>query len=108
MDATAVLAVSGSIVMLLQVFKAGGVTGRWALIVAAVCSAIGVALWGYSAGTFARATTWDFAAGWIAVFTSAAGVFGVVNGGAEAVTAMKGAPSAILKSLTSTGDGRNQ
>lgn len=105
MDAKAVIAVSGSIVMLIQVLKAGGVTGRWALIVAALLSVLGVGIWEYSAGTYARSQTWDLFAGWIAVFTSAAGAFGIINGGAEAVTAIKGAPTAIFKSLTTTGDG---
>lgn len=107
MDATAVIAVSGAIVMLLQVLKSAGLTGRWALVSAAVMSMVGVGVWAYSQGNYGRPETWGYFAGWIAVFTSAAGVFGIVNGGAEAVTAMKGAPSAIIKSLTSTGDGRN-
>lgn len=108
MDATAVISVSGAIVMLLQVLKSGGaVTGRWALTVAAVLSILGVVVWAYSVGNYDRPQLWGYFAGWIAVFTSAAGVFGIVNGGAEAVTAMKGAPSAIIKSLTGSGDGRN-
>lgn len=107
MDAKAVIMVSGAIVMLIQVLKATGLTGRWALVAAAGLSVLGVGIWGYSAGDYVRAATWDYFAGWIAVFTSAAGAFGVINGGAEAVTAMKGAPGAIIKSLTSTGDGRN-
>lgn len=105
MDAKAVIAVSGAIVMLIQILKATGLTGRWALVAAALLSIAGVAIWGYSLGTYSRPQTWDYFAGWIAVFTSAAGAFGIVNGGAEAVTAIKGAPSAILKSFTSTGDG---
>lgn len=107
MDATAVIAVSGAIVMLLQVLKSAGLTGRWALVSSAVMSMVGVVVWGYSQGTYERPETWAFFSGWVAVFTSAAGVFGIVNGGAEAVTAMKGAPSALIKSLTGPGDGRN-
>ncbi len=107
MDAKAVIAVSGAIVMLVQILKSAGLTGRWALVASAGLSIAGVIIWAYSAGTYARPQTWDYFAGWIAVFTSAAGAFGIINGGAEAVTAMKGAPSALIKSLTGTGDGRN-
>jgi len=65
-----------------------------------------VALWSYSAGNYERTMAFEYFAGWVAVFTSAAGAFGIINGGAEAVTAMKGAPSALVKSLTGKGDGR--
>lgn len=99
MNAQAVIAISGAIVMLIQILKSAGVTGRWALLTAAALSALGVGVWGYSAGDYVRAQTWDYFSGWIAVFTSAAGAFGIVNGGAEAVTAIKGAPAAIIKSL---------
>jgi hypothetical protein len=102
MNAQAVIAVSGAIVMLIQVLKSAGISGRWALVLAAGLSALGVALWAYSTGSYSRPQTWDYFAGWIAVFTSAAGAFGIVNGGADAVTAIKGAPSAIIKSLTGT------
>ena len=107
MDATAVIMISGAIVMLIQVLKSTGLTGRWALVSAAGLSILGVGIWGYSVGSYERTQAWGYFAGWIAVFTSAAGAFGIVNGGVEAVTAMKGAPSAIVKSLTGTGDGRN-
>lgn len=105
MDAQAVIAVSASVVALIQILKATGLTGRWALVTSAVLSAVGVALWGYSVGTFARTQTFEYFAAWIAVLTSAAGAFGIVNGGAEAVTSVKGAGAAIVKSLT-TGTGK--
>lgn len=107
MDAEAIIVVSGSIVALIQILKAAGLTGRWALVAAALLSIAGVGLWGYSVGTFERTQTFQYFAGFVAVLTSAAGAFGIINGGAEAITAMKGAPSAIIKSLTGTGDGRN-
>lgn len=105
MNAQAVIAISGAIVMLIQVLKATGLTGRWAVIAAALLSIVGVTIWGYSAGSYVRAQTWDYFAGWIAVFTSAAGAFGIVNNAADAVTVVKGAPSAIIKSLTGNSDG---
>lgn len=103
MDAKAIVAVSTSVVMLLQVLKASGLAGRWGLLVAGLLSIAGVAIWGYSAGTFSRATAWDFTAGWIAVFSSASGVFAIVNRGAQAVEIVKGAPAALYRSLTGTG-----
>lgn len=105
MDAKAVIAISGAVVMLLQVLKAAGLAGRWALVVSALLSILGVYIWGYSAGAFSRAATWDYFAGWIAVFSSAAGVFGIVNGSADAVTSMKGAGTKLVAAIKGTGDG---
>jgi hypothetical protein len=107
MDAKIVVMIAGVVVTLVQVLKAAGVTGRWAIVTAAGLSAFCVCLWGYSTGPFVRAQTWDYFAGWASIFLSACGAFGVINGGAEAVTALKNAPTALIRSLTTAGDGRN-
>lgn len=103
MDAQAVVAVSGSIVMFLQVLKAGGLEGRWALVVCAFASTAGVLLWGYSAGTLARETLWQYGSGWIAVFSSAAGLFNIVRNAPEAVTSIRGAGTALVAAVKGKG-----
>lgn len=89
MNGEAILTVSAAVVTGTQLFKWGGLSGTFAPLVVVALSLIGVVLWGYSEGTFARTQTFEYFAGWIAVASSAAGVFGFVREGAAAVTALR-------------------
>lgn len=89
MNSEAINAVSATVVLLIQVAKAGGITGRWALIVAAIVSALGIILWAVSTGTFARETLFQYFSAWVAVFTSATGVYSIVRAAPEAVTTFR-------------------
>lgn len=94
MDAQAVITVSAAVVALVQFAKWSGVPdGKGPLVVLGL-SLLGVAFWGFSEGTFGRATAFDYFAAYIGVVTSAAGVFGFTRAAASAVTGTKPATGA--------------
>lgn len=93
MDAQAVITVSAAVVALTQLVKWAGLRDSWGPIAVLMLSAVGVLLWGYSVGTFERASLFVYFAGWIAVCTSAAGVFGFTRAATTAVTAAKAPPN---------------
>ena len=86
MNAEAILIISGAVVGLAQVIKGTGVPDRWGLLVAALLSAGGTVLWGWSHIGFTRELAWEYFAAFAAVFTSAAGVFGIVRASRDTVT----------------------
>lgn len=97
MNGEAILAVSAAVVGLAQLIKWGfkipdGYGGGVVLLL----SLIGVVFWGWSRGDMSRATAFEYFAGWIAVGTSAAGVFGFVRS-ARDVMSNNAAPSAPAK-----------
>ncbi len=61
---------------------------------------MGVGVWIYSQGTFQRGDAFALFAGWIAVATSAAGVFGFTRTAADAVTATRTPPAGAAQSPT--------
>jgi hypothetical protein len=83
MDAAAVAAIGAMVSTLTQVTKRSlpGDWDRFGPLIAALISAAGVALWVYSAPTFppARTDVWTIGAGWVAVFSSAVGIYEVVK-----------------------------
>lgn len=93
MDGQAIVAVSAAVVALTQIVKWAGLPDRWGPLAVLLLAALGVGLWAYSAGSFLRADTWDYFAGWIAVSTAAAGIFGFTRATATAVTAAKAPPT---------------
>lgn len=90
MDAQAIGAVSLATVTFVQILKGAGVSGRWAMPVSAAVSLIAVSLWGYSHDTFTRQAAWDYFVAFGLVWSSASGVFGLINKGAEGVANMRG------------------
>jgi hypothetical protein len=93
MDAKAVLVISGAVVLLVQLVKWGGLPdsrGPWAVL---ACSLLGVLFWGWSRGDMARATAFDYFAGFVSVAAAAAGVFGFTRAMPQAVTATSEPPS---------------
>jgi hypothetical protein len=109
MSAQEAMIVAGVVTIIVQVLKHSGLSGRWALLVCAVLSTVGVGLFGYSEGTLARETAFEFFAGWASVFSSAAGIFGIINKTSEQATSLKDAGTAIghtVRNLTGTGNGK--
>jgi hypothetical protein len=86
MDGQAILTVSAAVVALTQLIKwLNIIPDRWGPSSVLVLSLVGVAFWGWSQGTFTRTTGFEYFAGWIAVTTSAAGVFGFTRAAGDAV-----------------------
>lgn len=94
MDAQAIITVSAAVVALTQLFKWGFVPDRYGPISVVMLSLVGVAFWAWSSGDFSRANSFGYFAGWIAIATSAAGVFGFTRAGSEAITKTSPGPPA--------------
>ena len=92
MDGQAIISVAAAVVALTQLVKWGGLPDKWGPMSVMVLSLIGVLLWSWSVGTFERTQTFEYFAGWIAITTSAAGVFGFTRAGGEAVSKMRVPP----------------
>lgn len=102
MSAEAIITVSATVVVLTQMCKWGRIVqdsqGPYAVLVLAL---LGVVLWGVSNETaFARALIWPYFAGWVAVATSAAGVFGFTRAMSDSVTATKTPPVGAAQNPT--------
>jgi hypothetical protein len=84
-DGEAIMIVSAAVVALTQLLKWALIPDRYGPIAVLGLAAFGVALWGWSVGDFERTKTFEYFAGWIAVATSAAGIFGFTRAAAEGV-----------------------
>lgn len=93
MDAQAIITISAAVVALTQLVKWGGVPDKYGPLAVLLLAALGVAAWAYSANViFERSQTFVYFAGWIAVATSSAGVFGFTRAGSEQLVKMKPPP----------------
>jgi len=95
MNAEAIVLIGGAVAGLLQVLKTSTFVKRYALLWVFGISLLATLLWGWSEGTLMRETAFQFFAGWVAVTTVAAGVFGIV----------KAAPGQVSEIRSSTGGG---
>lgn len=93
MDGTAIITVSAAVVALTQLIKWAGLPDKTGPLAVLALSLFGVVFWGYSVGTYERAHAFEYFAAWIAVSTSAAGVFGFTRAATVAVTSAKAPPS---------------
>lgn len=93
MTGEAIVSVSASVTVLTQLVKWAGLQDSKGPFAVLILSALGVALWGFSVGTFERTQTFSYFAGWIAVASSSAGFFGFTRAVASAVTATKAPPA---------------
>jgi hypothetical protein len=100
MDAEAILSVSAAVVTLVQLVKWSGLPDRAGPLAVIVLAALGVSLWGYSIGDYERTKLFGYFVGWLAVATSAAGVFGFTRASKEAVTSTTSPPSGAGASPT--------
>lgn len=92
MDAGAIVTVSAAVVALVQLVKFAGLPDQRGPLAVLALAAFGVAFWGWSLGTFERTQAFGYFTGWIAVATSAAGVFGFTRSGPASLTATKAPP----------------
>lgn len=76
MDGEAIMSISAAVVTLTQFSKWAGIKDGYGPTIVLLLSTLGVVLWGYSEGSYERAKTFEYFVGWLAVVTSAAGVFG--------------------------------
>jgi hypothetical protein len=74
------------VVALTQLVKWAGLPDRLGPISVLLLALVGVLFWGWSQGEISRATAFGYFAGWVAVATSAAGVFGFTRAGGDALT----------------------
>lgn len=93
MNGEAIVTVSAAVVALTQLAKWAGIPDRWGPLAVLLLAAVGVALWAYSLGQFARPELFEYFAGWIAVATSAAGVFGFSRAAASTLARATPPPS---------------
>jgi len=93
MNGEAIVSVSAAVVALTQLVKWAGLPDRVGPLSVLVLSLAGVMFWGWTQGDITRASAFGYFAGWIAVSTSAAGVFGFTRASGEAVTRMSAPPT---------------
>ncbi len=106
MDGMAIVTVSAAVVALTQLVKWAGLPDKQGPYAVLLLALVGVAFYGYSVGTFERVRAFEYFAGWIAVATSAAGVFGFTRAANTAVTSAKAPPNdGAGSSRTVKGDG---
>jgi hypothetical protein len=92
----AIVTVSAAVVALTQLVKWAGIPDRFGPLIVMLLGVIGVAVWTWSQAIppeDLRGAAFGLFAGWIAVATSAAGVFGFTRAAAGAVTSMTPPPS---------------
>ena len=93
MNGEAIVSVSAAVVALTQLIKWSGLKDSYGPLSVRALSLLGVVFWGWSVGTFVRTEAFTYFAAWIAVATSAAGVFGFTRAANTAVSNMKAPPS---------------
>ena len=97
LTAESIVAVSAAVVALVQLVKWAGLPDRRGPLVVLAFALAGVVLYQVSYAPdgrlFARTDIWPIFAAWIAVALSAAGVFGFVRSGPEAVTSTSKPPA---------------
>ena len=76
MDGLAVMRVTVVVVGIMQLLRWAGVPERWAPLLVAGLSALGVALWAVGQGPVNPSVLFSYMTGWVAVATSAAMVWG--------------------------------
>lgn len=86
MDNSATLTVAALVVALTTFAKWTGVPDKRGPYVVILLSAVGVILYSYSEGLFARQRTFELVAAFVAVLLQAAGVFGFTRAAPEAVS----------------------
>lgn len=93
MDGQAIITVSAAVVALTQLAKWGFVPDKYGPVSVILLSAVGVAFWAWSTGDFSRANSFLYFAGFVAVATSAAGVFGFTRAAASSLASATPPPS---------------
>lgn len=93
MDGQAIISVSAAVVALTQIVKWGGLPDKWGPVSVLLLSAAGVVVWSYSQPVpFQNSQLFEYFAGWIAIATSAAGVFGFTRAASASMTQVQAPP----------------
>lgn len=92
MDGEAIMTVSAAVVASTQLAKWSGVPDKYGPVAVLLLSILGVTIWVWSEALFEQQLVFGYFAGWIAVATSAAGVFGFTRATREAVTSTQTPP----------------
>ncbi len=93
MHAEAIVSVSAAVLALTQLAKWSNLPDEYGPVSVLGLALIGTAFWGWSQGDFSRATSFGYFAGWIAVATSAAGVYGFSRASGTALTKLAAPPA---------------
>lgn len=96
MNGEAIISVSAAVVALTQLLKWAGLDDSKGPLAVLVASLLGVAFWGWSTGDITRASAFGYFAGWIAVMTSSAGVYGFTRSTGDSLTKMRSGPVVLL------------
>lgn len=105
MSGQAIITVSAAVVALTSLLKwTKIVDDKRGPIMVLVLALIGVGFWGWTTGDVSRATAFAYFAGWIAVATSAAGVYGFTRSGPEAITSTSSPPTGAGANPTTGGN----
>lgn len=91
MDGQAIITVSAAVVAATQLTKWSGLPPARAPFVVCALSLLGVLLWIFSQGEPRRELTFDYFAAWIAIATSAAGVYGFTRAASSSLAASSSA-----------------
>lgn len=86
MSAESIVTVSAAVVALVQVIKWALRRDGWGPAIVLLVSLLGVAVWAVSQGAATWASAWSYFSGWVAVATSAAGVYGFTRAGVARLT----------------------
>ena len=89
MNGEAIITVSAAVVALTSLVKWAGVSGRWGPLIVVILSAIGCGFYLWSTGEYDQSQAFSWFAGWVAVTTSAAGVFGFSQASGTTLTALR-------------------
>ncbi len=93
MNGEAIMSVSAAVVALTQLAKWAGLPDKWGPVSVLLLAILGTAFWGWSTGDVTRGSAFAYFAGWIAVSTSAAGVFGFTRATVSAVARVSPPPT---------------
>lgn len=86
MNGEAIISVSAAVVALVSLIKWAGVTERFGPVAVLLLSALGCGVWGFSTGDVSKTTFFSYFAAWVAVATSAAGVYGFTRASGDQLT----------------------
>jgi hypothetical protein len=103
MNAEAIMTISAAVVGLTQLLKWMGMSNRYGSVAVMGLSLVGILAWAYSQEVLpARTELFSYFAAWIAVATSAAGVFGFTRAAHEQLTKTSSPPPGAGNSPTSS------
>jgi len=93
MTSQAIVTISAAVLACTQLLKWAGVRDNYGPIAVLAISLFGVVFWGWSNAAITRSSAFDYFAGWVAVSTSAAGVYGFSRASGTALTKLTAPPS---------------